>query len=273
MSDAPLEAARQAWARARTRWPDIELEQADYLAHVAPDVETATPEGLEDMVLALACLRQDRAALRHFERDVIRDVDPAIARIETRAHAVDEVKQGLRTRLLTGPEPKIARYRGRGPLLAWVRVSAIRAALNHRRTERRADGLGPPPADHDDPLAELVLSVDSLDVELELLKARFRDAFSAAVRDACRGLGERDRALLKMQLLDGHGIDVIAGLYDVHRSTAARWMHRARQALQHGARARLQATLAIDTVEARMVERLLHTQLSVSFSGLADDGS
>lgn len=271
MSDAFADSLRQAWMRALARWPNIELDEDDYLSHARDSDGLATPAGLEDLVLALACLRQHRAALRHFERDIMSGVGAAIARIEVRPDAVDEVKQRLRTRLLTGAEPRIAHYRGAGPLAAWVNVSAIRTALNARRADRRAERHTTGAADLDDPLAELVLAVDTLDVELELLKTRFRGAFSGAVRAACRDLGDRDRALLKMQLLDGHGIDVIAGLYDVHRSTAARWMHRARQALQNGARARLQAVLSLDTVEAQMVERLLHTQLSVSFSGLADD--
>lgn len=273
MSDASAEPLRQAWTRALVRWPDIALKQEDFLTYTTRTDPVATAECLEDLVLAWACLRQDRAALRHFEREVISGVGPAIARIEVRPDAVDEVKQQLRTRLLAGPDPKITHYQGRGPLAAWVNVSAIRTALNLRRADRRAESYTANPGEHDDPLAELVLAVDTLDVELELLKARFRGPLSGAIRAACRDLGERDRALLRMQLLDGHGIDVIARLYDVHRSTAARWMHRARQALQGGARTRLRAALSLDTGQAQMVERLLHTQLSVSFSGLADQST
>lgn len=33
----------------------------------------------------------------------------------------------------------------------------------------------------------------------------------------------------------------------------------------------MQAALSLGTGQAQMVERLLHTQISVSFSGLADD--
>ena len=221
------------------------------------------------MVLACACLLGDRGGLRAFERDVMEGVGAAIARIETRPDAVDDVKQQLRTRLLTGPDAKLRDYRGSGPLVAWVNVSAIRTALNLRRSANRKQRRETPSEDGDDPLANLVLAVDTLDVELELLKSRFRQAFSGAIRAACRELSERDRALLKMQLLDGHGIDVVAKLYDVHRSTAARWMHRAREALQSGARARLQADLRMNTVDAQLVERLLYTQVSVSFSGLS----
>ncbi len=266
---APSDKLREACSRARTRWPEIDLEPDEFFAHAAPHEPVASPAGLEDMFLALACLRGDRAALRSFEREIIGGVAHAIARVETRADAVEEVKQHLRTRLLAGPDAKIAGFRGRGPLAAWVHVSAIRTALNLRRSDRRKREV----LDHDDILAGLLVSGDTLDVELELLKARFAGEFSKAVRAACRDLGERDRALLKMQLLEGHGIDVIAGLYQVHRSTAARWMHRAREALQQAARARLQSALAIDTVEAQRVERLLHTQLSVSFAALADSES
>lgn len=265
MSEAVDRALREALAK----WPTLNASPESFAAYAADHVESAAPEGLRDMVLVHACLAGDRGALRIFEHEVMHGVGAAVSRIETSADAVDELKQQLRTRLLTGEDAKLRDFRGRGSLVGWVNVSAIRMALNQQRSARRQErrlGAGA----SGDPLADLVLAADTLDVELELLKARFRGAFSDAVRGACRELGERDRTLLKMQLLEGHGIDVIASLYDVHRSTAARWMHRAREALQNGARSRLSAELGISTVDARMVEKLLHTQLSVSFSGLDD---
>jgi hypothetical protein len=41
----------------------------------------------------------------------------------------DELRQTLRVRLLAGPSPKIASYKGSGPLSGWVRVVATRIAL------------------------------------------------------------------------------------------------------------------------------------------------
>lgn len=268
MTDVATERARQACEQARARWTGLVVDTEAFIEYASPHCGEATQEGLRDLVLAFGCLNGDRVAIRHFEREVIACIGPAVARIDGRGEVIDEIQQHLRTQLLTGPDAKLGHFRGRGSLVAWVNVSAIRAALNLRRaasgSARRTSAVDPA-----DPLAELVLAVDTLDVELELLKARFREAFSGAVRAACADLGDRDRALLRMQLVDGYGIDAIAGLYDVHRSTAARWMHRAREALHQAARMRLQASAGLDTANARMVERLLHTQLSVSFSGLS----
>ena len=51
------------------------------------------------------------------------------------------MRQRLRERLFVGSdgEPaRLASYSGRGPLGTWVRIAAIRLALNLRRSERDA---------------------------------------------------------------------------------------------------------------------------------------
>ena len=53
-----------------------------------------------------------------------------VARRGLALEAAEEVLQALRAHVLVGDAPKLADYDGRGPLAAWVRVAAVRAASN-----------------------------------------------------------------------------------------------------------------------------------------------
>ena len=57
-----------------------------------------------------------------------------MARIDSSSQFVDEVKQGLRERLLVGPPPRIAEYSGSGPLGGWLRVVSVRLAITFNDT-------------------------------------------------------------------------------------------------------------------------------------------
>ncbi|MEM6292969.1 MAG: helix-turn-helix domain-containing protein [Myxococcota bacterium] len=252
-----------AWRRAVERWPAIAQAEVDALQHARSfEVDpSATASAREDVMLAAACLAGHRAALSVFEREVLGGVGPAIARIDRRHDLADEVRQLLRTRLLVGPPPRLFAYKARGPLASWVKVAAIRTAVDLGRKEqvqaKVADALG----------RRLVeVAADAPDVAV--LRSSQHQAFSAALRAACADVSPRDRAVLKMQFLDGVGIDRIAAAYDVHRSTAARWVHRATEALQRCAAKRLGAASQLRPSEVQSLGRVLQSQLSVSFGAL-----
>jgi RNA polymerase sigma-70 factor (ECF subfamily) len=130
-----------------------------------------------------AAARGDRAALAVLE-DLLAEVPRHISRI-TRARAVvDAIRQHLRAALVAAA-PGAATYRGRGPLRSWLRVAAVRAALNERRAEervRRRETAAPEPTSA------------ARDPELDLMKARYRPEVTRAIEDALRAL-EPDRRL------------------------------------------------------------------------------
>ena len=137
---------------------------------------------------------------------------------------VGDVRQALRTRLLVaapGGAPRIADYAGRGPLGAWVRVAAVRVAIDLRRSQ----GQEPLPAsgEHDASPAD--------DPELALLKARHSAAYADALRAAMASLSAKERNLMRMHFVDGLSIDRIGVAYQVHRATAARWIEALRERL------------------------------------------
>lgn len=199
---------------------------------------------LEGLVLARACLRGDAAALEALDRELL---PPAAAALRKRASAdeVDEAMQVLRARLLVAspPEvPKLAKYSGRGPLGAFLRIAASNVLSNLRPAVA---------VQADDDLAAVP---DAADVESRLARRDQQQQFRRVFREAVQTLTARERALLRLSLLDGLSIDELAPMYGAHRATVARWLSAARERLAVVTRSRLATALQLPDDE---VERLL----------------
>ena len=247
---------------AAARWPGVELDLDAFADHVR-EKSTAAPVGelnTEHLYLALACARGDARALAHLERTFLARIDQVVRPLDTRADFADEVTQKLRERLLIGG--RLLQYAGRGGLEAWINVGAIRTGLNLLRSERRRGR-------HEDATWSRVLAAaDTGDPELEAFKADHRERFERALVDACGDLSERHRAVLRLHFVDGLSIDRIGVVYAVHRSTAARWIATARELLRDATRDRLTQDHGIPPSQASFVQRLVASQLAVSFSDL-----
>ena len=142
-ADAGLELMLQNVVdRGRARWPELELDEPEFAAHVARGLGGAdiAAELVElhaaDLWLAFGCTVGDKDSLAAFDREVLSQVGMLIARMAPTPQLVDEVRQQLRHKLLLarpGERPRISDYAGRGPLQAWVRVAATRAAIDYFR--------------------------------------------------------------------------------------------------------------------------------------------
>ena len=255
----------QVVAGAREAWPDLPLEPAKLVAHVAGCVARSDDPVaaldcilVGDVALAWAAARGDAAAVAAFEEQTMPAVDPALARLDLAAVAVDETKQALRQHLLVGDArpPALLSYAGRGPLRAWVKVAATRMALKALQRGKR-----------EVPVEERVLGampLETEDPELHYLKEHYRDAFKAAVREAIAALDARQTNLICQHYLDGLTTHQLGALYRVNQSTAARWLERARQAILDTTRRGLMERLQVDRGEYESIMRLLHSHLDVT---------
>lgn len=246
-----------ALARGRAAWPTVSLD-ADALAAFLGD--GAGLAHAEDLYLACACARGDAAALEAFETRVLPQVAGSLRRIALTDDLVGEVRQGLRAHLLVGDPPRIAEYRGRGPLTAWVRIVAVRMALQLKRRakadERRVDALGHEP------------TPPRLDPALELLRARHQESFRAAFAAALAELTPHQRNLLQLHLLEDLSLADIATMHGVSKSSAARWLTQARTSLDEGIRARLRAELRLGEPELDSLIVALQSRLDLSVERL-----
>lgn len=247
-------------ARAASAWPEVRVDPgffAEFLGRrvSATDLEQAR---VEDLWIAYASASGNPAALAVVEARYLPDVDAALGKMGLSQDRIAEVKQGLRRLLFVGDAespPRIGEYRGSGDLRAWMRVTAMRAALKLIRKESRETSS-------DDALLEARAPED--DPELAYMKAAYRAAFKTAFQEALESLQARERTLLKQQIVDGLGIDELGALYDVHRATAARWVAAAREKLLSRTRRTFMLRARISSDECESIMRMVRSQLDVS---------
>jgi RNA polymerase sigma-70 factor (ECF subfamily) len=253
--------------RARSGWPELELDEPGFVTHAArrliPDengVDQLAEMHAPDLWLAYGCAIRHELAIRSFDREVLAQVGPLLARLQPTRQLIDDVRQQLRDKLLVaapGAEPRIAEYAGRGSLTSWVRVAATRAALDLLR----AAGARPEADVEPDDLAPAAESP-----ELEYLKERYRPQFKAAFQAALENLDGDQRTVLRLNVVEGLNIDEIGALFRVHRSTIARWIATARLTILDEARRQLQRELGLDAAEFESLAGVVRSQLSLSLT-------
>jgi RNA polymerase sigma-70 factor (ECF subfamily) len=254
-----------AWQAARRSWPGIDLASEEFAAFLAarlPGVEPVEDElprlHAVDLYLACACENGNDAAQKALEgmcreaaADALRGQDPSGA-------LSAEVAQGLLSRLLFGGASgagKIGQYQGRSAMKAFLRVAAVREALNLRRARRR-----------ERPLAEdlLLRLVSEEDPELALWKERYRKEFKQAFQQVLGSLSPRDRNLLSHQVIENLSLDQIGAMYHVNRSTVCRWLQAIRDRLRQDTRAVLAERFSVDVQDVDSILRLVLSRIDAS---------
>ena len=256
---------RELVAAARTVWPGVELLDAEFAAYLAERLPSDVPVTdslralcVTDLWLACAVSRSDVAALRTFEQH-LRDLDAAIAHLDGGSALALDVRHAVRERVLSagaGGQAKITDYRGRGDMRGWLRVIAVREALQLLRARRREI----PIADGDTTLAARLDDAVPLDAMTSHERLAYRDAFAAALAT----LTPRERNLLRQQYLYGASVDELASLYGVHRATAARWVARIRELVLRRTRRQVGEVLRLSADELDSVMGRLANHLDYS---------
>ncbi|MCC6553075.1 MAG: transcriptional regulator [Polyangiaceae bacterium] len=259
-------------ARARTAWPEVVLDEAALLSHVAARVPSGASPGealdhlrIEDLALACAVLGGDAEAARRLRTACLPKITAALA-ATGQAAAAEEVAQQVLSELVLpgkGGQPLLAGYRGTGDLVAWVKVIALRTARHGKKRGERERPAG------DDPVFERLTG--DLDPELDHFKAIYREAFKTAFEEAFATLDERERGVLRYEVAGGLNIDRIGAIYGVHRATVARWRTAARDKLLAQTRRSMRRGLGISDTELDSVMRLIESRLDVSLSRLLRD--
>jgi RNA polymerase sigma-70 factor, ECF subfamily len=251
--------------RARAAWPTIDLSDDRFARHLASKIgdEPAHSFHTDDLYLACACAEGLPRALEAFDRECLPAIDRPVSRLHGGAAIVSEVRQLVREIVLlprSDAPPRIAEFSGRSKLSSWLRVIAVREAMRSIQKNRR------------EALAEdeaIAAAIDrDADPELRYFKQLYRAEFNAALREAIDELGDRDKILLRQNVLDGAGIDRLAALYGVHRATAARWLSSAKASLLEGTRQALRRRLKVTPSELDSILRLIQSQLDVSLHRL-----
>ncbi len=253
------------WEQARAAWAGVDVPVEVFVRHLAArlprDADPLAALAMlytDDLYLACACAAGDGAAVALFERRYLTPVAVLVDRMRLVPGLADDLKQMLAQRLLVADEneaaPRVAAYSGSGPLSAWVRVAAVRTAINLRESRGHAEVAENP--------NDLALSAAAPNPELALLRVRFRDDFREAFAVALAQLDARERNVLRFHYLQGLGGEVLAGMYGVSRRTVHRWLEQSRLKVLGKTRERLAERLVLPARELESIMHALQSELA-----------
>jgi RNA polymerase sigma-70 factor, ECF subfamily len=254
---------------AQRTYPGIRVPTDIFAAHLGDRMPAEVPPLLAlrqmhtaDLYLACACTHGDVHAFAAFDSRCLRPLDRVLSRMGIDAELIAEVKQDIRSRVLIGDgkRAQIVEFSGRGDLRGWVRVMAVRRALQCQCRARREV-----PLDDDHLLEQLVGPRNS---EFDHAKRVYRLEFKRAFEGALRDLPDRDLTLLRQHYVDALTVDELGSLYRVHRATAARLLVRARVLVLEATRARLMSQLHVQPDDLDSIIRMIRSQIEISLRGL-----
>ncbi|WP_394822961.1 sigma-70 family RNA polymerase sigma factor [Pendulispora albinea] len=212
-----------------------------------------------DVYFAYACIRRVGGAVEAFYQTFDHVIRRVISHRGTSRDMVDDTVQSVYERLLVGAagsRPKLADYAGTGPLRSWVASAAATTTLMiHRAVGRRREQ---PRCDMDE-VREVAAQPD-----LDYMKRKYKVELEDAIAMAFIHLGHRDRALLRLHLCQRLSIDKIGAMYDVDRSTAARWVKAALERVMEAARQEACRKLQVSESQCRSIAGLVQSELHVS---------
>jgi RNA polymerase sigma-70 factor, ECF subfamily len=217
----------------------------------------------EDAYLACACAENVPDAIATFTREHASAIETFVRTVERRPDAAKDLAQEILCDVLMGRPPvppKLAGYSGRGPLRAWLRMTAVRRSYNDVRDRGRHRDI------EDRVYREAVEA--SFDRDLSYLKRKYQADFAAAFRDAFEGLAPSAKTLLRLHYGEALGLAAIGALHGWSTPTAHRRIADAREALFNGACALLEERLKLQHSELGSLMRVMRSQLDVSLSGL-----
>ena len=272
-SDAALDARLAAVvARGRNAHPDLAVDDLTFVGHLArcassSNAETSPPlEQLhvEDLFLACACVAGVSGAAARFEQRCDPRLKAVLATTVKSPDLRTEIRQRVLDVLLVGTvdaPARIAGYGGQGPLDSWTAVVAQRQLVTLLRkdgSEQRArEG------------AAMEAALDgAVQPEVAFAKQRYRAEFERAMADALSVLEERDRLLLRLQLVSQISVESIGKMYGVAQATASRWLATARDRVQTEVVRLLRERLGASPDEIASLAGVLASQIDLSISRL-----
>jgi RNA polymerase sigma-70 factor (ECF subfamily) len=253
---------KAAFDLGRGQWPTVQsltLEAFRSFVEAAAVEPAALQERAGDLFLAAAAAGGHDDAVREFDGTLLAELPRWLARLRLADDVVQEVRQQLRSKLLVGPPPRLLQYRASGPLAGWVRMAAMRTALDICEADPVISGRL---ESGREPLLE------ALDQEQQLIRSKYGQLFQEALRNAVGHLSKRDRSLLRFHYVAGMSLDAIARTYRVHRATVARWLAAIREDLDTAVRVRLWDELGVSTTEFQSLWNAVRSDVEVSISRL-----
>lgn len=265
------DALQQALRAGQATWPMLKLPADAFMRALAERCTGKDPAALQkelaalhaaDLYLICACVQGHKEALRLFDESVIRRVPMFLSHMRLPASEVEDVQQELRQKLLIasgGNSPGLVAYGGRGELGNWVRVAAVRCAIDRRRPKDEQ-------AERDDgTLAERAAGLTA-DPTLESMKQRYGSAFKKALEEALSSLTSEQRNLLRLYYVDGVSTTQLGTMFALNQSNISRRLTSAREQILQKTRQILRAQQRLSDSEFESLSEMVQSQLDLSLS-------
>jgi RNA polymerase sigma-70 factor, ECF subfamily len=225
---------------------------------------TGSSEHAGDVALAHAAAAGDPAAQAELHSRVVRAAHATLPAAGYADHIVDDTIGELVLTLLGEPNKPspLLTYRGESSLSAWLRTLVVRTAMRLAQACRRET----PTFDSDD--TSLFDRVATSDLTRDLYRAELRAAVRRAFAVAIARLSYFDHELLASFIVAGHSVDDIAKTHAVHRATAARWLARARAALDRELCKELERDLRASDSEVASILQSVQSSIDLSVARL-----
>jgi RNA polymerase sigma-70 factor (ECF subfamily) len=255
----------QAYEAGKSVWPGVGLGLEEFAARAREVV--VSEDGLlswpGDFYLACAAGAGDAAAVAAVDARFVTPLSGRLRRLGSRTDDLPDVLQAIRERLFAGPRPRIRAYNASAPLERWIKVVAVRAAIDLHRSEaatRRGAALlvDEPPAIAADPATDFT-------------RQRYKTEFERVLRMKLCELPPRDRTVLRLHVIDGVSIEKIAVAHGVHRVTVARWVWKAGEIVLEGVRRHFKEQHGMVSVECDSLVQALTSQISLSLAHLLQE--
>lgn len=210
-----------------------------------------------DLYLAFGCGKNEPNAIRLIEQVHRGEIQAQLTRAGFDEATRQDVFQQLLLHLFTGDCPRILTYAGKASLETWLKVVALRFAINMspKKKSIRTD------------MPELVLSrivADEHNPEQRLTAEVAKPLFQAALAKAMSRLSNRDATILRLFFVDEISNEQIGRLYGVHRATSARWIAEIRRRILDEVQSTLANDFGVHRSEFESLAVLIRSQLHLS---------
>jgi RNA polymerase sigma-70 factor (ECF subfamily) len=206
--------------------PGVESDAfIDFIAQRILGAQSVAQLAVTDLHLAFRCLAGDARAIVELTLRLRPVTATAMRRAGLAGAQNEDALQNFFERLLVaGPtrRPKLEQYQGRSELEHWVRVAATRFALDALRGR---DANGPLPEEH--PEATGALGNPEIAYFEQLYGPQLKEALTRAFAQ----LSAKERTLLRQHYFDRLSLEAIGRMENVHRTTVARWLTSAEEAI------------------------------------------
>lgn len=261
--------ARRMYFEGRSKWEQLTIAftlfERYFERAIGAQGEHEILANAGDFYLCCACASAEPVACELVERQARDVLVGAIGRVNSDPEFVQDTLQAFWERLLADNAARLMGYSARGPLNAWLRVSASRFAVDRLRVERRQLHRRGELLD--------VISEGGSGPESKLLRARFAGGFRSALARAFKNLSPRDRNVLRLSIAGQLSVDGIGRAYGVHRATAARWLVQAKTKVFEFVQSELAGEHAkLTEIEMNQIARLMGQELDFSLSQATEAG-